>query len=200
MLCTDRIKQPCPSTLKDPVGVIHGRFQVLHNDHLKYLLAGKARCRHLVVGITNPDPSLTREDSADAQRSCRSANPLTYFERYIMVGGVLVEAGVSREDFSVVPFPINMPDLYRYYVPTDAAYYLTICDQWGERKLELLQSRGLNVQVMWRRTPDAKGITGSEIRSRMIVGEPWEHLVPKSTASLIRAWRVLERLREMHGA
>ena len=40
------------------IGVIHGRFQLLHNDHLKYLLAGKKRCEHLVVGITNPDPAL----------------------------------------------------------------------------------------------------------------------------------------------
>ena len=31
-------------------GVIHGRFQVLSNDHLCYLLAGKARCCHLIVG------------------------------------------------------------------------------------------------------------------------------------------------------
>ena len=23
------------------LGVIHGRFQVLHNDHIKYLMAGK---------------------------------------------------------------------------------------------------------------------------------------------------------------
>ena len=48
------------------VGVIvseHGRFQVLHNDHFKYLMAGKAQCRHLVVGITNPDPTLTRRDA-----------------------------------------------------------------------------------------------------------------------------------------
>jgi hypothetical protein len=62
-------------------GVIHGRFQVLHNDHLKYLLAGKARCRHLVVGITNPDPFLTKEDAAEPRRSEPGANPLTYFER-----------------------------------------------------------------------------------------------------------------------
>jgi D-arabinose 5-phosphate isomerase GutQ len=40
------------------VGVIHGRFQILHNDHLKYLLAGKDLCRHLVIGITNPDSPL----------------------------------------------------------------------------------------------------------------------------------------------
>ena len=43
------------------IGVIHGRFQVPHNDHLRYLLAGKALCRHLVVGLTNPDPSLPTE-------------------------------------------------------------------------------------------------------------------------------------------
>ena len=41
-------------------GVIHGRFQVLHNDHLKYLLAGKADASTLVVGITNPDPCQTK--------------------------------------------------------------------------------------------------------------------------------------------
>jgi nicotinamide-nucleotide adenylyltransferase len=32
-----------------PLGVIHGRFQVLHKDHLKYLLAGKSLCEHLVL-------------------------------------------------------------------------------------------------------------------------------------------------------
>ncbi|MEJ2698658.1 MAG: nicotinate-nucleotide adenylyltransferase, partial [Desulfuromonadales bacterium] len=67
------------------LGVIHGRFQVLHNDHLRFLLAGKSLCRHLVVGITNPDPHLTREDPADQHRHSPLANPLTYWERYLMV-------------------------------------------------------------------------------------------------------------------
>ncbi|MFC1888297.1 hypothetical protein ACFL4G_00935, partial [Thermodesulfobacteriota bacterium] len=53
----------------EETGVIHGRFQVFHNDHLAYVLAGKARCRHLVVAITNPDPTLTRDDPADPDRS-----------------------------------------------------------------------------------------------------------------------------------
>ena len=66
------------------VGVIHGRFQVLHNDHMEYILAGKARCEFLVIGITNPDPTLTRTDPADLSRSAATANPLTYFERCIM--------------------------------------------------------------------------------------------------------------------
>ncbi len=96
------------------VGVIHGRFQIFHNDHLKYVLAGKSRCSHLAVGITNPDPSLTRHDPIDPHRSLPSANPLTYFERYIMVRAALVESGVPEREFSIVPFPINFPEIYEY--------------------------------------------------------------------------------------
>ncbi len=179
------------------VGVIHGRFQVLHNDHLTYLLAGKERCHHLVVGITNPDPILSREDEADPLRSTLLANPLTYFERYTLVKAALIEEGVVPYAFSVVPFPINLPDLYRNYVPLDAVFFITICDKWGERKYALLNGQGLNVEVMWRKTPDTKGLTGSEIRHRMVCGEPWEHLVPPSTARLLGQWNIVDRLRKL---
>lgn len=158
-------------------------------------MAGKARCEHLVVGITNPDPMLSREDEADPTRSTLSANPLTYFERYLMVVEALTDEGLDIHNFSVVPFPINLPELYRYYVPMDAVFFITICDAWGERKLDLLTEQGLHVEVMWRRTPDTKGLTGSEIRRKMACGEPWEHLVPRSSARLLAKWNVVERLR-----
>ena len=99
--------------VKYDLGVIHGRFQVLHNDHIKYLLAGKQLCEHLVIGITNPDPSLTRDSEANPHRSTPIANPLTYYERYIMVEAALLEQGLISSEFSIVPFPINIPDLVR---------------------------------------------------------------------------------------
>ena len=71
-----------------------GVFKLLHNDHLEYILAAKARCKRLVVGITNPDPTLTREDAADRNRSSRTANPLSYYERMLMTEAALLEAGV----------------------------------------------------------------------------------------------------------
>ena len=43
-------------------------------------------------------------------------NPLTYFERYQLVRVALNEAGLNLNVFSVVPFPINSPEHYRYYV------------------------------------------------------------------------------------
>lgn len=179
------------------IGVIHGRFQVLHNDHMKYLLAGKARCRHLVVGITNPDPRLTKEDSADTERSLPSANPLTYFERYAILRSALHEAGVHGTEYSLVPFPINFPELYPYYVPLNAVFFLTIYDDWGRRKLEVFKSLGLTTEVLWERSTEDKGLTGSEIRGRMMRGAPWEHLVPRSAARLMQIWAIPERLRKL---
>ncbi len=175
---------------KKDKAVIHGRFQPLHNDHLTYLMAGKARCDHIIVGITNPDPVLTEEDSADPQRSASASNPLTYYQRFMMVRDALLEAGVDYSEFSIVPFPVNRPDLYCYYVPLDAVFFLTIYDDWGRRKRDLFQSLGLKTEVMWEKPIDLKGLTGAEIRKRMVTGEPWEHLVPKSVAVLLNEWRV----------
>jgi nicotinamide mononucleotide adenylyltransferase len=176
-------------------GVIHGRFQVLHIDHLKYILAGKARCEHLVIGITNPDPLLTKDDIADPERSDPAANPLTFFERYQLIRASLEEANIGQSDFSVTPFPINFPDLYKYYMPLDAVFYLTIYDQWGRKKLDMFKSLGLKTEVMWEKTPDEKGLTGAQVRKLMALDEPWEHLVPPSTARLLKMWRIPDRLR-----
>lgn len=181
------------------LGVIHGRFHVLHNDHLKYLMAGKAKCRHLVIGITNPDPTLTKEDSADPNRSSSIANPLTYFERYTMVRAALEESDENPTDFSIVPFPINFPNLYTYYVPLQATFFLTIYDDWGRRKLEHFQSLGLKTEVLWERLPSQKGLSASDIRLRIVRDEPWEHLIPPSTRDLIALWDIPARLHKLHG-
>ncbi|MCF6291189.1 MAG: nicotinate-nucleotide adenylyltransferase [Desulfobacterales bacterium] len=167
-------------------GVIHGRFQILHNDHLRYLLAGKKRCEHLVVGITNPDPTLTRHDKSDMRRGTATANPMTYYQRYCMVQAVLREAGLNEKDFSVVPFPINFPELYRYYVPLDATFFLTIYDEWGEKKLALFKSLGLKTEILWRRPLDKKGLSATEVRRLITAGEPWEQLVPPAVARIVR--------------
>jgi nicotinamide mononucleotide adenylyltransferase len=177
-------------------GVIHGRFQVLHNDHLVYLLAGMALCRHLVVGITNPDPLLTRNEDADPKRSDPAANPLTYFERYLMVRAVLEEAGIEPSRLSVVPFPINIPELYRYYVPLDALFFLSIYDEWGKQKLEYFRSLGLMTHVLRDVSAEQKGLSATEIRRRMASGEPWEELVPPAAAQLLKRWNIPSRLRD----
>jgi nicotinamide mononucleotide adenylyltransferase len=180
-------------------GVVHGRFQLFHLDHLKYVLAAKARCRHLVVGITNPDPTLTKFDPADPHRSAAGDNPLTFYERYVMLRAILLEQGLDFREFSLVPLPINFPDLYRYYVPMEATFFLTIYDEWGERKRKLFASLGLNVEILWRRPASEKGLTATTIRRLMAQGQPWEHLVPTAVARLVGEMNLRERLIILEG-
>ena len=191
------INAPEPVPREIDIGVIHGRFQVFHNDHLKYLLAGMQLCRHLVVGITNPDPLLTREEATDRKRSILLANPLTYYERYIMVRTVLEEAGIESSQFSIVPLPINLPELYRYYVPMDAVFFLVIYDNWGRQKLTYFNKLGLKTHVLREVSPEEKGISAEDVRCRMQHGEPWEHLVPPCVALLMKKWDIPGRLRKI---
>ena len=114
-------------------GVAHGRFQIFHKDHLKYLQAAKVRCRDLVVAITNPDPTLTKFDPADPGRSSPERNPLSYYERYRIITSALQGQGWGLEEFCIVPLPINFPDCSHYHVPLTATFFLTIYDDWGER-------------------------------------------------------------------
>ena len=180
-------------------GVIHGRFQVLHNDHMKYLMSGKALCRHLVVGVTNPDPFLTKKEDTDVERNDPMANPLTYYERYILINAALEENGVNSHEFSVVPFPINFPELYRYYVPMDAVFFLTIYDEWGKQKQKYFKEQGVETHVLWDVPSEKKGISAGDVRDLMIKEHSWESLVPQSVSRLLNEWGIPERLKEMAG-
>jgi len=180
-----------------PTGVIHGRFQVLHLDHLKYLLAGKALCDHLVVGITNPDPDSTTTDCSDPARSCRKNNPLTYYERSHMVRAALMEAGVPPQDFCTIPFPLCHPKLLGNYAPTDAVYYLTIYDDWGRDKKKRLESFGLQTHVMWEKPLSKKGLTGTVVRQAIMKDNDWKAMVPVSVAELIVNWNLQKRFEKL---
>lgn len=178
-------------------GVIHGRFQILHNDHLRYLLAGKSLCDHLVVGITNPDPAMIEVESTDTKRSTPFANPLTFYERLRLVRAALVDSGLDLNDFTIVPLPISMPDRYRHYVPLDAVFFLSIYDDWGRRKKQYFESIGLNVHVLWEVERNEKGLSGCFVRRKMAQGRDWEDTVPVCVAALLKEWGIPERLRSL---
>lgn len=172
------------------VASVHGRFQPLHLGHVEYLLAGAARCRILVVGITNPDPWQVRAEPTAPHRGDRSANPFTYYERMLMIEGALRESGLPDTAFRIVPFPHGFPERLHHYLPDDAHILLTVYDQWGEEKARRFQELGRRTRVLWRR--DSTVTSGTDLRRRLAAGEPWEHLVPPATA------RVIESLPRTH--
>jgi nicotinamide-nucleotide adenylyltransferase len=153
---------------------------------MEYVLAAKALCSFLFVGITNPDPFLTAFDPSNPHRSELDSNPFTYFERQRMIEESMRDEGIPHSGFSVVPFPINFPERLRYYAPEGACYFVTIYDDWGRRKARLLQELGLRVQVLWERPMTTRLTSGSEIRSLMRREGDWSHLVPPGVSRTVQ--------------
>jgi nicotinamide-nucleotide adenylyltransferase/phosphinothricin biosynthesis protein PhpF len=164
--------------MKEAIGVVHGRFQVLHNGHMEYLLEGKNRCEHLVIGLTNPDITLMHPSITNPYRSEPASNPLTYFERLQIIQGALIDEGIHLGEFDIVPFPIDCPETLFNYVHKEAKYYMTIYDDWGLEKKQILQNLGCDIEVMWQRTSAEKVVSGTEVRSLIANGRSWKHLVP----------------------
>ncbi|MEE9199557.1 MAG: adenylyltransferase/cytidyltransferase family protein [Dehalococcoidia bacterium] len=167
-------------------GMVHGRFQPFHNDHLDYLKKALARSQHLIIGITNPDPSEIREETTSEHRHLEDSNPFTFFQRMSMIRAALVQEGIGLDRFSFVPFPIHHPDKWPYYLPDPQSVmlYIRVYSDWEQTKVDRFRSRGWRVEVL--DPGSTKGITATEVRQRLLSGGDWEELVPEAVARIIK--------------
>ena len=74
-------------------------------------------------------------------------------------------------------------------------HFLAIYDDWGYRKLKLLQDNGFNVEILWTRPLAEKGITASEVRKLIRENQPWEHLLSGSGANAIKLLGLEEKIK-----
>ena len=84
------------------------------------------------------------------------------------------------------------------YTPAEAVYYMSICSPWDEEKYQILQSLDLNVEVLWRRTGEEKGITGTELRGMIARGEDWQQYMPKTAAEYLERNSIDQRIRQLY--
>lgn len=172
---------------------VHGRFQVPHNDHLKYILAAKQHCDFLWIGIARPDIREQIPCDVAKHRVDRLANPLTYFERTGIISAMLVEAGVNEAEFGFVPFPIDQPDRLSDFISTSIPCFTTICDEWNEHKVKVLRDLGYEVIVLWENRVPL--ITGTRIRELIRGGsDEWRSMVPFATSDAIDRLNLRARL------
>ncbi len=181
------------------VGVIHGRFQLLHLEHVEYLLAAKQRCEFLYICITNITPLLSKQFEGDLNRTSLKANPFTYYERLDMVRDAMLSHGIPRNEFEIVPLPIRYPETYSSFVPLDATFYTSIYDDWGRKKVEIFKALHLKVEVLWDRDISEKKISGSYVRDLIAHDNEWKHLVPKSTYDYVINNNLVQRIRDTFG-
>lgn len=189
------------------LGLIQGRFHIIHNGHLEYFEEACKLASSLYIGISDPDPDCSfipyemalhhDESSCEPFRSLapKSLYPFTFFERAEMIAAAFKELGIAKP-YRIVPFPIHKPLLVRYYVPLDTTVLLTIYDDWGHHKKEQLEQLGYRTHIVWERSMETRFATGTDVRNRICRGEAWEHLVPPAVAEYMKRNRLDEKLRQ----
>lgn len=176
-------------------GMVHGRFQPFHRGHLNYTLAALKRSEQLIVGITNPDPSVICEEGADADRHRPEANPFTFFERQWMIRAALGETCVDLNRVSMVPFPIHHPERWGYYCPKETLHFIRVFSEWESEKVSRLHQAGWPVEIL--DVGATKEASGSQVRRCLAQGAGWEDLVPPGVASVLLEIDASERLKRL---
>lgn len=172
-----------------------GKFQPFHNEHLEYLLAALEITEHLIVGITNAEPSHTRDTAADLKRSSPQTNVAAYFERMAMVRESLTDSGIEANRFDITPFPVNRPEIWHHYIPRDIPVLITLYDDdpWLQIRQRIMEEHGHRTHVLT--SSPTKGIVGEDVRRRIVDGAPWRHLVPLGTQRVMDKFDLVTRYR-----
>jgi nicotinamide mononucleotide adenylyltransferase len=181
----------------DPlVASVHGGFQLLHNEHIRYILGAKAKCDLLIIGITQHDIHKLVETPEDPHRHEPSENPLTFDERNEIIHQALLKYNLREEQFRVVPFPIEMPSTLTSYIPINVPIFTTLCGEWSKHKIQLLQSIGYHVEILWSNKD--KTVDGTVIRDLICKGDDsWKQKVPNATIEFVEKHDIRQRILDL---
>ena len=168
---------------------VTGRFQPVHEDHLRLFRMGLEEQGRLIVGVTNPDPSSRRPERESDHRHREDANPFTYWERCeLLLAALDHDARVV-----IVPFDLGRPELWEGYAPLDAVQYVGRGGPWETEKARRLAAAGYRVVEVEPGRGERRTSTG--IRAAMRSGAAWEPLVPPATVAPLRAMLARRRAR-----
>jgi nicotinamide mononucleotide adenylyltransferase len=165
-------------------GMVHGRFQPFHQEHLEYVLRAARRCRkRCYVGITNPKGGDPFQQNS-SHRHEPHANPFTYDERAEMVKSSIRLAAPDLADrVECVPFEVTNQVTWAETIPPGTVQFVRLFGEWERKKANSFREHGLKVVVLDEGKP--KLMEGSEVRLLIRAGRNWQQLVPPGTMDVI---------------
>jgi nicotinamide-nucleotide adenylyltransferase len=173
-----------------PAACIHGRFQVLHRDHVGYFQRAAEKYGQLYIGLTGQ----RRDLHGSALREVADQNPLSYWERAEMWVRFLEAIGQADRHL-IGPFPIESPDTLSDFVPLSCVCATTVCEAWNEEKINRLRELGYQVDVLYTNTN--KTLSGTMLRNLIMAGSSaWKDYVPESVANFVSEVGLEKRIRK----
>jgi nicotinamide-nucleotide adenylyltransferase len=165
-------------------GLLVGRFQPFHLGHLHAVRYALERVEELCILVGSADKSHQLE------------NPFTAGERVYMVKAALEEAGIDCRRVLIIPLPDS--PAHSLWVASVKATVPKFDVVFSNDPLtrRLFQEEGFTVLDIpfYERSK----FSATEVRRRMLKGEPWEELVPKAVAKIIYEIGGLERLKQLN--
>ncbi len=165
-------------------GLYVGRFQPFHLGHLEAIKEVLNDVEELVIVI------------GSAQYSHNINNPFTAGERLVMICRALQEAGIDYSRLWVVPVPDV--HLHMLWVSALEGYTPRFNVVYSNEPLtrRLFMEAGYKVKKI--RFFERKLYTSTLVREKMLKGESWTKLVPKSVAGFINEIDGVNRLRDLN--
>lgn len=164
-------------------GLFVGRFQPFHLGHLSGIKASLDLVEELIIVV------------GSAEYSHSDKNPFTAGERIEMIRAALNGAKIDPAKYMVIP--IRDVHIHATWVPFIVSQVPRFDIVFTNESLtsRLFRERGYRVDPI----PffDRTMYSATEIRERILKGENWESLVPKSVADLLVGFGGIERIREL---
>jgi len=163
-------------------GFYIGRFQPYHNGHQAVLEGIADETDEIVIGV------------GSAQLSHQPDNPFTAGERVLMITRALASLECP---FYVIPIEdIKRNALWVAHVKSMTPPF-ELCYSSNPLVVQLFNEAGVTVQspAMYERDTHS----GTEIRRRILNGEPWKQLVPPAVVKVIDEISGVNRLRQIAG-
>jgi nicotinamide-nucleotide adenylyltransferase len=164
-------------------GLYVGRFQPFHSGHLEAIQNVLKEVEELVTVI------------GSAQYSHNINNPFTAGERLVMIRRALQEASVDYSRLWVVP----VPDVHLHML------WVSALEGYTPRFNIVYSNEPLTRRLFMEAGYEVKNIpffqrkvyTSTHVREKMLKGESWTKLVPKSVADFINEIDGVNRLRDL---
>ena len=164
-------------------GIFVGRFQPPHKGHLGAIKNILKNVDELVIIV------------GSSQYSHRLNNPFTTGERITMIRKTIDEEGIQSSRYWIIPVPDVQ--LHMLWVSQIVGYSPKFEVVYTNEPL----TRRLFIEAGFKVEPvpfiKRKIYSATEIRKRMLNGENWEELVPKSVGRFIKEVDGIARLRDL---
>jgi nicotinamide-nucleotide adenylyltransferase len=158
-------------------GFYIGRFQPYHNGHQSVLEHIAREVDEIIIGI------------GSAQLSHLPDNPFTAGERVLMITRALSSLG---RPFYVLPIEdIQRNALWVAHVRSMTPPF-DLCYSSNPLVMQLFKEAG--IRVLSPEMYEREILSGTEIRRRMLKGEPWKNLVPSEVIQVLKEIDGVERL------